>query len=289
MSPSFTQRYCEVLGRLARLGRRLDEGAERVDQEAVLGRLEMLVEELERSVQTGRETSPRRDHPAADNHSPLWQRIFQSQESRQARLARELHDGLSQTLTAVLLRLQMAIVSPTLEATRSHFTELKRLCAQAVADTHRLRARFWPSILDDFGVGEALKELVSRLHRPGGPRIDLDVSEPAGGRLPAEVETALYWIVREALLNVSEHAGARSVSVRLICQPGQVLLQVEDNCCGFDATTPEGFGLCSMRERAALLKGTCTIRSVPGQGTAVVAHLPLPGEANHAQDSGTHR
>ena len=98
------------------------------------------------------------------------------------------------------------------------------------------------------------------------------------GRLPREVETAVYRVVQEALSNAAKHAGAAAVSVAVARPDGHVSVAVEDDGAGFDpAAAPRGrLGLLGMRERVELVGGELEVESAPGAGTAVLARIPLP-------------
>ena len=141
----------------------------------------------------------------------------------------------------------------------------------------RLAVELRPSALDDFGLEPALRRLGQTV-REGGA-LDVQVEAQLGAhRLPADVETALYRIVQEALTNVVKHAGASHVSIVLTRKQGSVLVVVEDDGRGFDATRPtaEGLGLLGMRERVELLDGSFKLEAAPRAGTTLIVELPLP-------------
>ena len=128
----------------------------------------------------------------------------------------------------------------------------------------RLAVELRPSALDDFGLEPALRRLGQTV-REGGA-LDVQVEARLGAqRLPADVETALYRIVQEALTNVVKHAGAAHVSIVLTRKPASVLVMIEDDGRGFDPaeTTAAGLGLLGMRERVELLDGTFQVDAAP--------------------------
>jgi signal transduction histidine kinase len=139
-----------------------------------------------------------------------------------------------------------------------------------------------PTVLDDFGLAAALRLKIETLRTEGW---DVEYDEALGDeRLPADIETALYWVALEALTNVRKHARTRRASVILTRQDTKVRLEVRDAGCGFDQhevlerTDPsEHVGLSCMQERIALLRGQCQIHGRPGAGTSMVADVPLPG------------
>lgn len=218
---------------------------------------------------------PARGNPSPETGVPLRSQVLDFQEKEWRRIAREIHDGLSQYLTALLLGLQVAAASRNLDEVLSHLAGLRRTCALAMADTCRLTHGLRPSILDDFGLGPALEQLAADFPHQAGPVITVKVSELGGTRLSARIETALFRIAQEALHNAVKHARAGTVHIDLHLEPGLVVLEVRDNGRGFQETTGTGLGLSTMRERAMLLNGCCTIQSAPEKGCGVTVRIPL--------------
>ena len=203
-------------------------------------------------------------------------RAVQAQEAERRRLARELHDETGQALTSILLGLAAVERARTAEEARAATGDLRELVVQTLQDVRRLAVELRPAALDDFGLEPALKRL-GRTVSDGG-MLDVQVEARVGSeRLPAEVETAIYRIVQEALTNVIKHAVAERVSILMTRLPGGVAVMIEDDGQGFDPSTScgDGLGLLGMRERVELLDGSLTIDSVPGVGTTLVVELPL--------------
>ncbi len=204
-------------------------------------------------------------------------RAVQAQEVERRRLARELHDETGQALTSILLGLSAVERAESAEAARFAARALRNLVVETLQNVRRLAVELRPSALDDFGLEPALRRLGQTV-REGG---DLDVQVEArlgAHRLPADVETALYRIVQEALTNVVKHAGAAHVSIVLTRKQNSVLVMIEDDGRGFDATRPtvEGLGLLGMRERVELLDGSFQLEATPRAGTTLIVELPLP-------------
>ncbi|MDQ3121239.1 MAG: GAF domain-containing protein [Actinomycetota bacterium] len=201
-------------------------------------------------------------------------RIVEAQELERRRLARELHDQTGQELTSVLLGLK------AVEEAKSDAERLEALAAvreqvvETLRDVRRLAVELRPKALDDFGLGPALERLCETFAEQTGMRVDLE--SRIRERLPADVETALYRIVQEALTNVVKHAQASSVSIVLARKAGSVTALIEDDGRGFTRDGGEGLGLLGMGERLALLGGKLQVESTPGAGTAIVAEVPLP-------------
>lgn len=198
-----------------------------------------------------------------------------AQEAERLRLARELHDETGQALTSMLLGLAIVERVGSPDEMRTALGDLRELVVGTLQDVRRLAVELRPKALDDFGLVPALQRL-GRSIREGG---ELDVQVEArlrDERLPADVETAIYRIVQEALTNVIKHASARHVSVVLTRKNGEVSVVIEDDGSGFDpSTSVDGNGLLGMRERVELLDGHLDVDSTPGAGTTLVLDLPL--------------
>ena len=141
--------------------------------------------------------------------------------------------------------------------------------AQALAELRALSRGIAPPILTDRGLAAALTELTSRSGLPA----HLDVALPAGERLPAPVETALYFTVSEALTNVAKHSGAREVRVAVRREGRDVVASVTDDGRG-GAALAKGHGLAGLTDRLAALDGTLEVTSPTGGGTAIRAVVP---------------
>jgi signal transduction histidine kinase len=203
-------------------------------------------------------------------------RAMTAQELERRRLARELHDETGQALTSVLLGLKAVEEAPDGAEMRSAASELRELVVATLQDVRRLAVELRPKALDDFGLEPALERLAQSFSEQTGIAVDVE-SALSGERLPAEVETALYRIVQEALTNVVKHSHASRVSVLVSRRPGSVAAIVEDDGRGFElATTRDGgIGLVGMRERMALLDGRLDVESSEGKGTTIRAEVPL--------------
>ena len=206
-----------------------------------------------------------------------FRRVVEAQELERRRLARELHDETGQALTSILLGLRSLEDAVGSDEARGSVASLRELVVATLQDVRRLAVELRPKVLDDFGLVPALERLTESF----GEQTEIQVRfETALGdeRLPADVETALYRIVQEALTNVVKHAHARSVSIVLARKPDTVALVIEDDGRGFDPETTRegGFGLEGMRERVGLLDGKLQVESGAAAGTTIVAEVRLP-------------
>ena len=200
-----------------------------------------------------------------------------AQEAERLRVARELHDEIGQTLTAVTIQaeraadgdpaLAPAALSRVADAVRDSLDEVRRIARE-------LR----PEALDDLGLVNALIALSSRIGAQDGPVVRRELQ----GTLPAlspDVELVIYRIAQEGLTNALRHSGARSVTVSLVADAETLTLRVVDDGKGMPAPLPSGTaGIAGMRERALLVGGQLSIETGPGEGTEVRLSIPVEGE-----------
>jgi two-component system sensor histidine kinase UhpB len=198
---------------------------------------------------------------------------LQAQEEERARVARDLHDEVNQSLTGLLLRLEAAreAAPPELEA---ELAETKALAHQAMRELLSLARQLRPTALDDLGLVAAIGGQVEQLAR-GEIEAELDTDGDFSG-LGDDAQLVVYRVAQEALSNAARHSGAGRVEVQLRRRGEDVELEVADDGRGFAFDESEGgLGLAGMRERALLIGGTLTIESRPGRGTTV--RLTVPG------------
>jgi signal transduction histidine kinase len=204
------------------------------------------------------------------------ERVLSAQEEERRRLARELHDETGQALTSILLGLRGLEEATDPDALRAAVAEVRDLVRSTLQDVRRLAVELRPKALDDFGLVAAIERLTDSFAEQTGIAVEF-VPNVHEGRLPPEVETALYRIVQESLTNVLKHARAGQVSIVLTQKERSVSVVVEDDGVGFEPTRArgDGLGLVGMRERVGLLGGRVTVESRPGAGTTFVAEVPL--------------
>lgn len=205
-------------------------------------------------------------------------------EQEKTRVARELHDELAQSLTAIKMD-TIWLRDHIKGAGRKVDAKLEEMVAMidgSVAATRRIAADLRPLLLDDLGLQAAVEWLAQNFTQRHG--IPCNLQFDASMDLPEPWATGVFRIVQESLANVAKHAGATRVKVRIERVGGELSLTVEDNGSGFDVAAPRrpgSLGVPGLRERAQLLHGALSIQSVPGQGTCVEARIPLssPGAA----------
>lgn len=214
----------------------------------------------------------------------LLHRVVSAQEAERQRIARELHDGTGQTLTA--LGLGLAAAADRLDsdpaAVRRQLADMKQMNAQVLQEVHNVISDLRPSILDNLGLVPALRGHISAFESRTGIQAQLIVHGKTT-RLKPEVETTVFRIVQESLTNVMRHAAARSVLVEITFNEAGIKLAIEDDGQGFDVARAlagedgrAAWGLLGIHERASLVGGTAELLSTPGQGTMVRVLIPNP-------------
>ncbi len=214
----------------------------------------------------------------------LYMRLARAEDDERRALHAELHDQVGANLSALRMELEVAgsLLSrnDALSAER-HLVDARAVAAETLARTRDLMAGLRPPALDDFGLAAALRSLAESQSSRLNLQIDVagDVI-PRPGRL---VESSLFRIAQEALMNAARHASATRVVVALAERDGRVILTVRDDGVGFDldapATDPDHWGLKNMRERARAIGGNLHVETAPGAGTRVIAEVPHEASA----------
>jgi two-component system sensor histidine kinase UhpB len=201
----------------------------------------------------------------------LARRVWSVEEEQRRRIALELHDGLGQTLTALVIELEL--MAGVGAASSDRLAVAARIASEALASTRELSRLLRPSLLDDLGLAAALAWHAEHALRPHGLQVALEIDD--GLTLRPELEIAAFRVYQEIATNVLRHARAERVAVALYRDDGRLVLDVEDDGQGFSPGERSGTGLLGMRERAELVGGTLRIDSEPGQGTHVRLEAPL--------------
>jgi signal transduction histidine kinase len=209
----------------------------------------------------------------------LADRLTEAQENERRRIARELHDDITQRLT--LIGLEAGEIGRTEGSTsaapRPAIERLTEELSALIGDVTRLSHRLHPSLLERVGLPAAVRALCRDLSGQQGLEIafsDRDIP----GDLPEAQSLAAYRVAQEALRNAIKHSGARQATVDLRVEDEKLALDIMDDGHGFDTGRmgdDEGLGLLSMAERVQVLNGNLTVRSEPGAGTQVHMELPL--------------
>ncbi len=204
----------------------------------------------------------------------LSTRLLRAQESERRSLARELHDEIGQSLSAILMEAEGAECAEQPADAREHLAAIRRLAERTVKEVRDLALLLRPSMLDDLGLIPALHWHARETSKRTGLRVAVTASEDTDD-LPEEHKTCIYRSIQEAVNNSAQHANARAVEVVVRRQPGSVSFSVQDDGAGFDPHFARGLGLLGMEERVRRLGGAVTIDSQPGRGTRITAELPI--------------
>jgi two-component system, NarL family, sensor histidine kinase UhpB len=200
-------------------------------------------------------------------------RALMVQEAERARIARELHDEVGQTLTGVMLQVEgLAAVIP--DELREQLDELRETARDGTEEVRRIARRLRPEALEDLGLQSALSALAARV----ADQAQLDVSRHLDARLTLsqQQELVVYRVAQEALTNVARHAGAEHVELRLDRDDGNAVLCVRDDGRGVRAADlASSNGIRGMRERAMLIGARFAIQPRPERGTEVKLTIPL--------------
>jgi|SRR5262245_51325507 len=216
--------------------------------------------------------------------------LLLGQETERKRIARELHDDISQRLAIVGLTLSEVeklspAASPTLE---SKLKAIRQHVNSIAHDIHRISHNLHPSTLVDLGLVSALRGLCREFSDRTHVAVQFTGDVAAGhGQASQEVAISLYRITQECLANVAMHSGSREAKVALVERPGALQLTIADTGVGFDAKrlrARAGLGLVSIRERARLIGADVRITSAPVSGTKIELHVPLEVAAHTPAD-----
>jgi signal transduction histidine kinase/CheY-like chemotaxis protein len=211
----------------------------------------------------------------------LSHQLLVAQEEERRRIARELHDEIGQSLTAVRINLQLVMSGAEGSTILPYLKESDGLVDRILQQVRNLSLDLRPSVLDDLGLVAAVRWSLDRTCRRAGFQGQV-TADPPEIRLPSEIATACFRIVQEALTNVVRHAGAHRVEIVLSASGAHLELVVRDDGSGLDVAAERqsalrggSLGLLGMQERVALLGGRIAIESAPGQGTTIFVRLPL--------------
>ncbi|MDR7418744.1 MAG: histidine kinase [Armatimonadota bacterium] len=211
----------------------------------------------------------------------LLSKLITAHEDERRRLARELHDEVSQSLTSLMITIRSAENLPAPDALREKLERLYRSAEATLAEVGKVIHDLRPTALDDLGLVSAVRVHARNLLETAGVKLTFEASGFGRRRLPPAVEATAFRVAQEAITNVARHANATAAFVSLRLKDGTLALIVEDNGVGFDPAQTLGrregrrAGLLGMHERAALIGGTLAIDAKPGRGTRVTLEVPV--------------
>ncbi len=197
-----------------------------------------------------------------------YKAALEAEEKERARIARELHDSLGQTLSTT--KMMLSVVAPIDENSNEVLNESMKVLDQAVQEVRTISHNLMPSSLAELGIGAALKELARNINATGKTKISLEVSEAVV--LNKDKEVITYRIVQELVHNAVKHTHCTQIAIKLQSAADGYLLQVQDNGNGFDVATihnAKGIGWQNIFLRVDLLGGTIDVNSAADSGTIV--------------------
>jgi signal transduction histidine kinase len=208
----------------------------------------------------------------------LSRQMVSAQEEDRSRIARDLHDDISQRLHGAGMDVEMALrtmgANPDGAAVRLERVQVQ--LDEVAEDARNLSHELHPAVLELLGLTAALEGLCEDFESNYGVVMEVSVAELESNEVPAEAALCLYRIAQEALRNIAKHAGASNAVLELSVQSGHARLRIRDKGAGFDPSSKRaGLGLASIRERARLLNGTASLSSDPGKGTEVLVDIPV--------------
>lgn len=212
----------------------------------------------------------------------LTARVIAAQEDEQKRIARELHDDLSQELALIAVELDLLgkDLPKNQNAIIRKLADVQVMALEASSAVHKISHRLHPAMLDQLGLAAAIGGYCNEISSRHGLQIEFNnLTKP--GHIPADISLCFYRVLQESIQNVLKHSGSDKIRVKLFSKGDEVYLTVQDEGCGFhvDPNADYGLGLTSMAERMELNGGIFRISSEPGKGTKVTACQTLEREA----------
>lgn len=210
----------------------------------------------------------------------LLEKLISAQEDERKRIARELHDETSHSLSSMLVELKLLAEGDELLKVAA-IKNLRNLVRSTIEEVHQLAWQLRPTILDKFGLKVAIERYVQEFRQSKNIEAELIINGPLKSLTP-EQETAIFRLIQESLTNITKYAKAEDVSIIILSTGQYVSVVIEDNGVGFDSRNVLGkdpskdhLGLIGMHERIALLNGTLQIESEMNEGTTILAKIPL--------------
>jgi len=225
------------------------------------------------------------------------ERMIEVHEEARKKLARDLHDGPTQSVAAMAMRLNIArrLVEKDARAAIEELTKIEDLAHRTTKEIRHMLFTLRPLILESQGLNAALKSMADKMRETFNQNVLIHVDERIAAQMEMGKQGVIFYIVEEAVNNARKHANAPNIWVRLRpFQQGLALLEIEDDGVGFDVEAVRqsydnrsSLGMVNLRERTELVNGLLDIQSTPGKGTKISVYIPLTDEAadrlHHAQ------
>ena len=219
------------------------------------------------------------------------ERMIEVHEEARKKLARDLHDGPTQSVAAIAMRLNITkrMLSKDVNAASDEITKLEDLAHRTTKEIRHMLFTLRPLILESQGLAPALQAMADKMLETFGQKVTISVDERVASQLEMGKQGVIFYIIEEAVNNARKHAAAETIAVRLNQMDiGIALLEIADNGVGFDVRAvtqsydnraSSSLGMVNLRERAELVNGLLQIDSAAGQGTKVQVYIPLTEEA----------
>lgn len=216
----------------------------------------------------------------------LGVKVIMAQEEERQRVARDIHDGLAQSLSNIVLRCEICEKLFTMDITRAgnEIKEIKQLVRDSLKEIRRIIFDLRPMSLDDLGLVHTLQQYVDNYSRESEIKVIVDCYDEEQ-HIDSVIEVAVFRIIQEALNNIQKYSQATRAIIKLVIQDNMLVGTIVDNGTGFDVPSvlkmrPQnayegGFGIIGMKQRAQLLKGKLDIESQPNKGTIITFEIPL--------------
>ena len=260
--------------------RALEETAWRVSDGDLSARVEESPVADERIARVGRTFNLVLDRLTADRARvrALASQVISAAERERANVARELHDGIAQSLAAVTYQLS-ALERESTGDLHWRLAALRGAVADTMEEVRLLSHTMHPRVLDDLGLVAGLRYLARTVSEATGTPVTVEIAEGAEAKLEQlqpEASSVLYRVAQEALQNAIRHAAAHEIVIRAGATDARASIEVRDDGRGFDPTANgrSGIGMLTMRERVSLVDGEFALQSSPGAGTVVRARVP---------------
>jgi signal transduction histidine kinase len=216
------------------------------------------------------------------------ERIVEVEEDARKKLARDLHDGPTQSIAAIAMRLNYVRMlldkEKDLQHTAEELTRIEELARRTTKEIRHMLFTLRPLILETQGLQAALEQYIDKLAETDPMPIHLEATSDVGQVLEQNAQGVIFYIIEEAIGNARKHAQAKNIWVRLCVQGNTFIARTEDDGVGFDVDAVQmrydergSLGMINMHERAELVNGKLSIASAPGEGTRITLTVPLRG------------
>ena len=217
------------------------------------------------------------------------ERMIEVQEETRKKLARDLHDGPTQTISAMAMRLNLThrMIEDNPKAASEELAKIEELAHQTTKEIRHMLFTLRPLVLESQGLVAALQAMADKMRDIYAQNVSVEVNEKLIEQLEMGKQGVMFYIVEEAINNARKYAKASNIWVRLrSIDPGLTLLEIQDNGVGFDVAAVTraydqrgSLGMINLQERTELINGLLNIDSAPGKGTNVQVYIPLTDEA----------